>query len=278
MERVKRVFVPVPIAGISHRALAIVLLSVTVASVGNAQMKRPADEDQSFKFGIEAGNGWHKQLGEFSGPCGCALEEGATGSGFVGSLLVELPSVSSFTFGLKAGIDYKNATGSRQQAESVVIINPSTIDTGYVLAGIPIAEVGTYKLTYLFAAPYVQYRIISEGAFIQIGPSLSILAASHFVQTREMPATVSVQGQTIYNPRFGNSGTSSEVVEDGAIPNVSSLRVSALLSTGWNIPLWGITLAPMVTYDLPLTTVRDQNASGWKVSSLYATVALKFGL
>jgi hypothetical protein len=68
------------------------------------------------------------------------------------------------------------------------------------------------------------------------------------------------------------------VVEDGEIPNVKKLRVSALMSAGWNIGIWGFVIAPMVTYDLPLTTIRDQNADGWKISSLYGSVAIRFEL
>ena len=275
MERVKGVLLPSSLRLVLLRGIASLVFLAMFVSAGFAQLKSPGVDVGSFKFGIEAGNGWHKQSGEFSGPCSCADEQGATGSGFVGSIFFELPKIGDFVFGLKAGLDHKNASSSSLSKDTAVVFgSEGTVDT---VGGFEMNHTGTYKLTYFFIAPYVQYQLIPEGAFIQIAPSVSVMVANHLLQAQSFANdSVHYPGGTIA-PLFSN-GAKQETIMDGNIPEVSSLRVSALLSAGWNISLLGFTLAPMVTYDLPLTNVRNANATGWKVSSINGTIALKFGL
>ena len=90
-----------------------------------------------------------------------------------------------------------------------------------------------------------------------------------------VPVTLS-DGSQIPNVRFEN-GTMDETLEDGPITNAKSLRLGAILSVGYDITMNDrAVIAPMFTYDLPLTTIRDDLATGWKIASLYGSVELKY--
>jgi hypothetical protein len=136
------------------------------------------------------------------------------------------------------------------------------------------------KMTYLTVAPFVQYQFFRLGPFIQAGLGVSFLLSNHFTHQREL-ITTSVKlpdGSTVPNVRFEN-GTMDEILQDGPITNVNSLRLGALLGVGYDISLSDrAVIAPMFTYDLPLNVIRSTLATNWKISSLFGSIELKYKL
>ena len=55
-----------------------------------------------------------------------------------------------------------------------------------------------------------------------------------------------------------------------------TMRYSALFSAGYDFAIKGLIMSPTITYDFPFSTVRDVDESGWKLSSLYASMTFKF--
>src|SRR6185503_10391029 len=106
------------------------------------------------------------------------------------------------------------------------------------------------------------------------------LVSNHFTHTRQLTTTqIEIAGQTYSNLRFEKTGTREEEVESGDIPNVKGLRLGAQLTVGYDIGLSERSIvAPMFTYDLPLSTIRDDAATGWKIASLNFSAVLRFKL
>ncbi len=227
--------------------------------------------------GVEAGLGNHSQQGTFNASCNCAFENG-TGSGLMAAAFFELPIDYQWAIGIKVGVDFKNSSSTVGLIESAVIQGSSggTTDT---VAGMHLNRISKVSMTYLNFLPYVQYQFFRMGPFVQVGLQVGMLMSNHFTQQRELTQTSAlINGQTIPNLRFQN-GTIDETIDDGPITDVSSLRLGLVLAAGYNIQVSERSvLAPMLTYDFPLTTIRSVNASGWKLGSLYASAELKFRL
>jgi hypothetical protein len=228
--------------------------------------------------GIEVGFGEHQQQGVFDCDCGASFGTGS-GSGFLGSLVFELPIDYSWAIGFKAGIDFKNITGTLGINETAIVNDvASQNDT---ITEFPLNRVAYVKTTYINFSPYVQYQFFRMGPFVQAGVEVGLLVANQFKQSRQLTGTTvtTTGGQTYTDLRFSSNGTLEETIQDGAIDNVNKLRLGLLLSAGYNIAVSEKSvLSPLLTYDFPLTTIRDLAANGWKIGSLYATVVLKFRL
>ena len=225
-------------------------------------------------IGIEVGFGKHQQQGTYGASCGCLFQDG-TGSGFLGSLVFELPINYEWVLGIKGGIDFKNTTSTTILNETAIVNNTATqSDT---IASMPISRIGNAKTTYVTLSPFIQYQFFRMGPFLQMGPTFGLLVANHFTQTRQLLSDQAiVGGQTFSNLRFVN-GTLEETVDDGPIDNISNLRVGLLLSAGYNVVVSERSVfTPMLTYDYPLTSLRSTAATGWKIGSLYASAVLKF--
>ncbi len=249
--------------------IMIVPMVMGISSISRAQSLSPS-------VGFFGGYGWHTEQGWFNADCGCTFE-GGTGKGFVGGAFFELPITRGFSLGLQAGVDFKNFANMVHAVDNVVVQGANSgIDTQY---GFSIDRINSAKMTYLMFNPYIQYEFFSGGPFAQVGPGASLLLSSRYTLTRHIVNPTPPPGFGLTGPlRFASSGTSDETVQDSEIRGANTLRLSAIASVGWNIPVWGFTIAPMITYDFPLTTISDQNASGWKVASFYGSIAIKFGL
>ncbi len=224
--------------------------------------------------GVEFGFGNHTQQGTLDCNCG-AIFNGGTGSGFVGSLLFELPIDYTWAVGIKAGVDFKNFTTNTTLPENVVVELPNG-DTAPVTMNMN--RIGNLKATYLSIAPYGQYQFFRMGPFVQAGPDVGILMASSLTQQRQLISTsTTIAGQTVNNLTFTN-GTTEETVPQTST-GFNSVRIGLLLSAGYNIQVSDRSvLSPLISYDLPLTASGNTNGSEWKIGSLYGTVELKFRL
>ncbi len=227
------------------------------------------------QFGIEFGEGFHSQSGEVWDSCGCNPGSGL-GSGLTIGILGDVPSYFGLRAGIKARLDYKKTSGSDVFLDSVIVQSGST---GQVVAGrIPLTHRLDITATYLSLSPYLSYEIPNTGLYFQFGPSVSDLLSSQLTETRSIKySTVTLNGQAFNNVVLFN-GSNSETTADGPISYVNQWRVSALISAGYEIPVGRSTIGPVVSYDYPLTTIRSVNASNWKISSIYGTIVLKFGL
>ncbi len=231
-------------------------------------------------FGVELGFGSHKQQGVYQAACKCDFPEGS-GTGFMGSLVFELPVTYEWVLGLKGGIDFKNTFSRVSISDTATIRFPRPIQGDSVTTGvITFDRLGTVKTTYLTFSPFVQYQFFRLGPFIQAGLGVSILIANHFTHQRELTSSTvtPLNGTPIQNLRFEN-GTLDETLQDGPITDARGLRLGALLGVGYDISMnERAVIAPMITLDLPLTTIRDPLATGWKMQSIFASIELKYKL
>jgi hypothetical protein len=60
---------------------------------------------------------------------------------------------------------------------------------------------------------------------------------------------------------------------------LTSMQLSIMLTAGFDLPVGeNSVVAPMVTYSLPLSKIRETNATDWKISTLYISLGLKYKL
>jgi hypothetical protein len=267
--------------GLKFLAIAVVL---SLPVVSNAQLISHGDlfgpGAPPALFGIELGFGSHQQQGSFQAICRCEFPQ-ASGTGFLGSLVFEQPLSYEWVVGIKGGIDFKNTVGRTPVVDTATIRFPDPKNGDSVTLGtISFDRIGTIKTTYFSLTPFVQYQFFRLGPFIQAGLGVSFLVANHFTHQRELTSSTAhlADGSTIANLRFEN-GTMDETLEDGPITGVKSLRLGGLVSAGYDISVNDrAVIAPMITYDFPLTTIRDNLATNWKIATLYGSVELKYKL
>jgi hypothetical protein len=234
--------------------------------------------------GVELGFGNHQQQGMFQAACKCEFDQG-TGTGFMGSLMFELPLSYEWVVGFKGGIDFKNTTGTVavNDVATIQFQKNDSVATGVI----GFNRIGVNKITYLSLTPFVQYQFFRLGPFVQVGVDVELAMSSHFTHTRELTtsnvteydANGNVVG-TLNNVRFTN-GTMDETLQDGTITDLNSLQLGALLTVGYDISLnERSVVAPMISYEFPFTLMRANGdlANNWKISTLYASIGLKYKL
>jgi len=230
-------------------------------------------------IGVEAGFASHSQIGTFQAACGCDFDEGS-GSGFVGNILFELPIDYSWAFGIKTGIDFKNTSGTAFVHDTAVIRFVRNGDSLTTSGRIDFNREGDVSLTYLNFIPYARYQFYRDGPFLQLGAGIDLLVGSHFTHKRTLTKTTAQleDNTTIDNIKFEN-GTREETLEDGEVTNASGIRLGALLTFGYDFPASERSvISPMITIDYPISAVRQENAQGWKLSTVEGSVAFKFKL
>jgi len=239
-------------------------------------------------IGIELGLGSHQQLGTLEASCRCEFGSGS-GTGFLAGLLFELPLDYEFTVGLGVKFDFKK-TSSTTNVVDTATVHYSTNDS-YAQGYLPLERDGSVKETFLTLAPFLRYELARNGPFVQVGPGIGFLLSSDFTHTRILNSTSVTltdpntgQKTQIDNVRFEN-GTRTETLQTGKIVSASGTRISALATLGWNISVGdNAVIAPMITYDFPFTPVRpdtqiEENGSqGWKLTTLFFSVGLKYKL
>lgn len=233
-------------------------------------------------FGVELGLGLHREEGNFQAICECTFEDGK-GSGLLGALTFNLPLDYEWSIGIKAGIDFKNFATTAQVVD-VTSIRYAQNDS--VAQGrIRYQRNGDIAATYFTVAPAVKYQFFRGGPFVQAAAGISFLMSSKFTHTRELMTTsaelldpqLNPTGQVVTDVTFQKTGTREETLEDGEIPNIKGLRLGILLTGGYDIPISDKAIfSPMLTYDFPLSTVRDDMAENWKISTLLLSVGLKY--
>lgn len=256
-----------------------VLAVVMFASASSAQILSRGDlfgpGAPPARAGIEVGLGLNRQEGTFQAACDCEFADGK-GTGFIGNLVFELPLNYDWAISFKAGIN------AMSTASDELVVDNATIryEPGDSLASgkIKFNRHGDVSTTYLTFIPGVKYQFFRGGPFIQLGAGIGLLMSSKFTHTRQLTSSTVVMedGTTLDGVTFEN-GTLEETLEDGEIKDVEKMRISAVISGGYDIPLSDKALiSPMVGYDFPFSTIRTVNATDWKISSLQLMVGLKY--
>jgi hypothetical protein len=230
--------------------------------------------------GVELGLGLHREEGNFQALCNCTFAEG-TGSGLLAALTFNLPLDYEWSLGVKAGIDFKGFTTEALVVDVATIRYQNNDSVGQ--GRIRFRRNGDIAATYFTVAPAVKYQFLRGGPFLQAAAGISFLMSSKFVHKRELMSTsaelLDVDGNVIAvipDVAF-ETGTREETLEDGEIESVKGLRLGVLLTGGYDIAVSDkAILSPMLTYDLPISTVRDERAQDWKISSLLFSVGLKY--
>jgi hypothetical protein len=224
-------------------------------------------------WGFELGAGQTVQQGSFVAPCGCTFSLGS-GSDYNVSLLYERQFEPKFFLGIKAGIDAKQFLSSHIYdfpSPTSAMTSSGNIET---FSNFSIQDNGQVSTTYITFEPYARYKLFRTPIFVQAGADIGVLAYSHFYQRRDN-LTGALNGQTVTGLLYP-SGASDTVLENNPLQNISTMRYSALFSAGYDFAIKGLIMSPTITYDFPFTTVRDVDESGWKLSSLYASMTFKF--
>jgi hypothetical protein len=232
-------------------------------------------------FSIEGGFGQHVQSGTFDCDCGATFE-GQSANGFLANLMYELPLDYSWVIGLKGGIDFKGLKGSQVKNETVVVTVAPKDDT-LLIRNVNIDRTDKVDLTYLGFSPFIKYQFSRVGPFVQVGPNIQFLVSSHILHQRELISPFLVNVGTPENPEMipikFNNGERTETLQDEELTTANGTRISLQITGGWEFELSEHSLiAPMVTYEMPFTTVRDDLANDWKINSIFGSVAIKFRL
>ncbi len=272
-----------------YRAFAIVVAVIVVfsATSSNAQILSRGDlfgpGAPPPMIGVELGLGSHQQQGTYQAICHCQFE-GGSATGFLGGLLFELPLNYEWTIGLGAKFDFKGLNNTTLVGDTATLLLPQQGDS--VARGtVFLQRTGTVRETFLTLAPFVRYEFYRNGPFVQAGPSIGFLLSSNFKHVRELlGSTITLVDNAGNSAKYNNihfaNGTNTEELENHKIDNVKTLRLGLLLTVGYDIPVGdNSVIAPMLTYDLPLTTVRDNILSkDWKISTIFFSVGLKYKL
>ena len=195
----------------------------------------------SAQWGVEFGAGGTNQQGHYLAPCGCTF---GFGSGYeaIAAITRDLISVQNFTVGVRVGGEFNQFLSSETDPSgSELILHGHQEDV---------------KLLYLSLAPYLRYNIMGSPVFVQAAPGAAYEVSSHFLHIGELDSSIS----------------------PNAPLDIRSMRYDAKFSAGYNIALSGLTLAPMITYDLPLNDLRTSHAENWRLSSVYGSIVLRLNL
>jgi hypothetical protein len=235
-------------------------------------------------IGVELGLGMHSQMGTYRAACQCEFTDGSQ-SGFLGGLLFELPLSYEWTVGLGAKFDFGGLNNSTLISDTATIRFDNPLDS--VAYGIiKFQRLGTVRMTTLILNPFVKYEFYRGGPFVQLGPGLGFVLSSSFVHNRELPSsTVTVVDprsgatSTLSGVTFENGSNKEELENDNPITGLTSMQLSIMLTAGFDLPVGeNSVVAPMVTYSLPLSKIRETNATDWKISTLYISLGLKYKL
>ncbi|HET9136502.1 MAG TPA: hypothetical protein VFO76_07690 [Candidatus Kapabacteria bacterium] len=196
-------------------------------------------------FGIEAGINYDLQGGHFIAPCGCTFADG-TGLGFLGNLSYDLLPFSDFTVGLAAGVHYNHVTD--------VEVTPTS--TERILNG----DQQATNLTYVSFAPYLRYTVPSTSISVTLSPEIGYLLSSSFQH---------ISGSTLEEP---------EPNSDASI-YIRSFRIGARFSAGYNLQFDKTIIAPTLSCNLPLNTLRSNGTDvDWKILSFSGSIMVRFAL
>ena len=207
-------------------------------------------------LGFEAGLSNNIQNGHYIAPCGCTFAHG-TGLGFNGNVFIDLFTPTDFAIGMNSGVQ-------RQQVTDYEVV-PVTLQR---LAD---GDEQESHLTYLNIGPYVRYTIPSTAFFLRVMPEVQYLLSSEFHHASSMAEHQTTGKQT---PMHSSTDDPNPVIDD-----LRKVRLGAKFSAGYDINVGSNIVSPVITYDLPLNTIRSNSTDdNWKISSFFGSVMFRFKL
>jgi hypothetical protein len=249
-------------------SLLFILLMTALACNARAQSQ----------IGIELGEGWHKQRGDVYVVCGCIPSVPAKGSNYILGALYESDMFFALRSGIKFRYDQKQTSGRLEaHSEAVIIRFPND---SVAVEKLDFRRETEIETSYLTFAPYVAYKIPFFGFVLQAGPSISYLTSSYVTHDRYLLNNLLdyPDGTDLGGLRYKRGESNTQSILAGPIKDIKKWRFAALLSAGFEFESFGVAFAPLVTYDIPLNTIRDQEANDWMISSIYGSLAVKVGL
>lgn len=222
------------------KTLFSTLLLLVLIPTASAQLVTMTSEARARagQWSIDLGASREVQYGTFVAPCGCTFQPSG-GYGFIGDIRYEMGTTNPLAFGAAAGVHYMHYTTYEE---------PDREDS---------TDVARIGMTYVTLEPYVRYAIPSTRAFLRLGANVGYLVNNSYEhETRPI-------------------GDPEEDV-DSSMGDLRALRIAAGLAAGYRIPLGSIELVPTIGLEVPLNTIRDEQASGWKVVTYYATIGVRF--
>ena len=198
-------------------------------------------------WAVEVGPAYDLQKGTFIAPCGCTFSDG-NGLGLIGAVSASFLSLGGVSIGLSTGVDIQKFTSNE--------IDPSS------LLQIANGDQEEIKLAYVSLDPYIRFKVPGTGLFFQVSPGVDYLISSSF---NHIAGAVSEDDTTIkFNP--------TDAVD------IHKASYHAKVSVGYSFGFAGIALEPSVYAKQPLSNLSAAAASEWHVTTLYAALAIRFGL
>jgi hypothetical protein len=192
----------------------------------------------SAQWSIDIAGTREVQYGTFIAPCGCTFQPSA-GWGFDGALQYDIFANQPFTIGAAAGVHYMRYTSYEE---------PNNKDS---------SDLATIGMTYLTVEPSVRWTIANSPLSLRLGANVGLL----------MNNTYHHETHPIPDP---------EEDVDSSMGDLRTLRLAARVSAGYAIPVGTFVIVPTLGVEVPLNTIRDENASNWRVVTYLAGVGIRF--
>ena len=241
---------------------------------------QPLSPSENIHWSIGAEGGWMRniQSGSFV-TCGCPIsyDEGKGNSG-AAVIFIQLELSNYISLGSSFGVERIYTTGSKNSNDNFNLIY--SIDS-IRIGNFPVTRIADVSVTYISFVPYIKIAPFGKGFFFLGAPEFGYLTSSHLSDTRSLNSTITLQnGETLSKVRFQN-GSSTETLQDSSIPSANKLRIAALFSIGYDIPILdNFSLMPQANYNLALTNVSSDPKTniGWKISSWALMLGVRYKL
>jgi hypothetical protein len=218
--------------------LALSLLAILISNASAQDGSVVLKHGEVSRWSIDLGASREVQYGTFVAPCGCTFQPSG-GYGFLGDVRYEMGwATDPIALGAAAGVHYMHYTTYEE---------PDREDS---------TDVARIGMTYLTIEPLVRYTVPGTKGFLRLGANIGYLASN----------TYQHETRPIADP---------EEDVDSSMGDLRPLRLAASLAAGYSISMGSIELVPTIGLEVPLNTIRDEQASGWKVVTYYATIGIR---
>lgn len=225
------------------------------------------------EIGIMAGLGVNSQSGTMLVDCENCLFENGSKFGYSVGALYRHELTNTFFFGLMVRYDDMSFDASYSERESANVYSEKTGEQYTV--PLSFRHEANTTISYLSAIPFVEWEPFTF-MFFRLGFSASIVSGANIIHKKQLVDRYVTLGE-IDSVRVELAGGGYEAtVEDGEIPDVGSLQLSALPMAGFTIDLRrGFFLSPYVSFALPLTNFSERGTD-FKISQFRFMLELRY--
>jgi hypothetical protein len=221
------------------------------------------------QVGVFGGLSNNAQGGTFTTACDCAFTGGG-GTALTGGVIYERLTRSRLTWGAMLAYENRSMEARFQEIEGLVQRSPTTGREYNV--PVTFRNIGETSLSYFTLTPFIKYDIF-DAILLRIGPALSYIVSSNITHTKQLVSeTVTLPGGEVATVRLPGQEGTSVVLENGPVPQLNSLQISASAAVGAEIRLSKkVFLSPLIQYVQPFTTISGRG-DGFTVRSLQLLV------